>query len=193
MKKLLGCAAVAVALAGSALAGGHGGWTSVDDASMIAFGSVKKDVIGEVHTFSNVSGTVAEDGAVVVEIDLTSLETYIDIRNERMAEHVFKGAATATLTGSVDMEDVSSLATGDVSVTDFEGTLALGGLEADVEAEMLVARLSEDRVLVTTADFIMLSTADLGIDAGIDKLMQLAKLPGITRVTPVTIRMVFEQ
>ena len=58
---------------------------------------------------------------------------------------------------------------------------------------MLVARLSENSVLVTTADFIMLSTEDLGINAGIDKLMTLAKLPGITRVTPVSVRMVFNK
>ena len=39
----------------------------------------------------------------------------------------------------------------------------------------------------------MVSTDELGIDAGIDKLMELAGLPGITRVAPVTIRMVFEK
>ena len=158
----------------------------------MTFGSVKKNVAGEVHNFNNVSGTVMPDGTVKIEIDLSSVETNIDIRNERMVKHVFKdGTATAVLTGEVDMDDVSGLAVGGITTTDFEGTLAFAGTNADIEAEMLVARLSENQVLVTTADFLMLSTADLGIDAGIDKLMELAKLPGITRVTPVAIRMVF--
>lgn len=193
MKNLLGSVALFAMTAGAALADGHGGWTSVAEDSSVSFGSVKKDVVGEVHNFSAVKGTVSDDGAVSIEIDLTSLETWIDIRNERMAEHVFQGAATATLAGEIDMDEVTDLAVGDVTLAYFEGTLALGGVDADIEADMLVARLAEDKVLVTTADFIMLSTADLGIDAGIDKLMELANLPGITRVTPVSVRMVFEQ
>ena len=58
---------------------------------------------------------------------------------------------------------------------------------------MLVAPLSPNRVLVTTSDFIFVSTADLGIDEGVDMLMSLAKLPGITRTTPISVRMVFEK
>ncbi len=193
MIKQLGYAALCTLTATAASAGGHGVWKSVEGESSVAFGSVKKDVVGEVHHFSGVSGTVGEAGEVSVNIDLASVETYIDIRNERMTAHVFQeGTATATLTGEVDLDDVNELDVGAVTLTDFEGTLAFGGVDADIEAEMMVARLAEDRVLVTTADFIMLSTADLGIDAGIDKLMELASLPGITRVTPVSIRMVFE-
>ena len=39
----------------------------------------------------------------------------------------------------------------------------------------------------------MLTTEDLGIDAGIDTLQELASLESITRVTPVTLRFVFER
>lgn len=194
MKTLAGYVAALSLMAGAAFADGHASWKSVADESSVAFGSVKKNVAGEVHHFGSVMGSVSEAGAVSIDIDLSSVETYIDIRNERMTEHVFQGGtAKATLTGEVDMDDVSGLAVGETTLTDFEGTLNLAGVEADIEAEMLVARLGENRVLVTTADFIMLSTADLGIDAGIDKLMGLAKLPGITRVSPVSIRMVFEK
>lgn len=187
-------AALITTLATGALAGGHANWTSVDDQSSISFGSIKKDTVGEVHQFEDVTGTVSEAGELAVSINLGSVETYIDIRNERMIEHVFKVAdAKATLVGEVDMDEFSDLAVGDTTLTDFEGVLTLAGLEADIEAELLVARLTEDRVLVSTANMIMLSTADLGIDAGIDTLMKLAKLPGITRVTPVTVHMVFEK
>ena len=47
--------------------------------------------------------------------------------------------------------------------------------------------------MVTSDEMLMLSTADLGITAGVDKLMELAKLPSITRVTPVTMRLIFER
>ena len=184
----------AIALSAPAFAGGHITWKSVPDQSIIAFGSVKKDTIGEVHHFNSVSGEINEAGEITLTIDLASLETNIDIRNERMMEHVFqKGSATATVTGELDMDDVSDLAIGDVDTVDIEATLAFAGTELEVEAEMLVARLTENRVLVTSADFMMISTEDLGINAGVDMLQKLAKLPGITRVTPISVRMVFEK
>ncbi|MEM6307186.1 MAG: cytochrome C, partial [Pseudomonadota bacterium] len=67
-----------------------GGWTLDNDTSKVQFGSIKKDYVGESHFFENMSGTVSDDGMVSVAIDLTSVQTWIDIRNERMIEHVFK-------------------------------------------------------------------------------------------------------
>ena len=76
---------------------------------------------------------------------------------------------------------------------EISATLNFLGIENEFDAEMLVVRLGPKRVLVTTADFIFLSTEDLEIDAGIDQLQKLAELSGITRATPVAIRMVFER
>jgi len=171
-----------------------GGWKSVDAESSIAFGSIKKDTVGEVHHFTKVNGTVSKEGKLSINIDLASVQTNIDIRNERMTNHVFQeGKATATLSGEIDMSEVDNLKVGETRIMEIEAVLSFVGIENDIEANMLVARLSENRVLVSTADFIMLSTEDLEIDAGINKLMELAKLPGITRVTPVSARMVFEK
>lgn len=191
---IAGLMASSLLLATPAFAGGHAAWKSVSDNSSIAFGSVKKDTVGEIHHFEGVAGTISEDGTVTVEVDLSSVETNIDIRNERMVKHVFQdGNATAIINGSVDMDEVSSIEPGQTGLVDIEAVLSFAGTDIDIEAELLVARLTENRVYVSTADFLMLSTEDLGITAGIDMLQKLAKLPGITRVTPVTIRMVFEK
>ena len=187
--KTLTCAAALTA--STALAAGAETWTSTEGS--VAFGSIKKDTVGEIHHFTNVSGEVTSDGSLTITIDLASAETNIDIRNERMQEHVFAGMAEAVFSGSVDMSEVDGLAVGDTTLAYVEGDLSFGGIEAFVDADMLVARLAENRVLVTTADFIMVSTEDLGINAGVDKLMELASLPGITRVTPISIRMILEK
>ena len=166
-------------------------WTLDSENSRIAFGSVKKDKVGEIHTFEKLNGAVGADGSVTVEIDLTSVQTNIDIRNERINEHVFGGAATATLVAQIDMDEMQGLAVGGMTTIDVEGALAFLGQSIDVETEMFVVRISETQVVVTTNDMLFVGTEDLGISAGIDKLMELAKLPGITRTTPVTVRMVF--
>lgn len=169
-----------------------GSWALDAEASHVAYGSIKKDTIGEVNSFSGLSGTVTPDGAVSVSIDLSSIETYVDIRNERMIEHVFKGAATATISSEIDMTELEALGVGETTVVDAEAVLSFVGAEVPVEAELLVVRLSETRAMVTTNDMVFVSTEDLGVNAGIDKLMELAKLPGITRTAPVTLRFVFD-
>lgn len=166
-------------------------WTLDAGNSKLAFGSIKKGKVGEVHSFENLSGIVSPEGAVSILIDLSSVETNIDIRNERMVEHVFKGLKEATLNAQMDMAELNALPVGGTSVIDVEGSLSLIGTAIDIEAEMFIARISNTQVLVTTNDMIFLSTEDAGLTAGIDKLMELAKLPSIARSAPVTLRFMF--
>lgn len=168
-------------------------WVLDEAASKVAYGSIKKDRIGEVNHFTSVSGGVDADGQVTVEIDLASVETWVDIRNERMREHVFAASPKATLTAGIDMAALEAMAPGDTSVIDVEGKLGFAGQELEIYTELFVARLGDGKALVTTDEMIMVGTEELEIDAGIDTLMGLAELPGITRVAPVTLRLVFDK
>lgn len=166
-------------------------WTLDGDTSHLAYGSIKKNSVGEVNSFTSLSGSLSSDGALAVTINLPSLETFIDIRNERMQNFVFQNAPTATLSGQVDMAKVSALAVGGTMTTDLEATLSLLGRDIALETEIFVARLSETRVLAVTNDMLFLSAEDAGLNAGVDKLKEAAKLDSITRTVPVTARMVF--
>ena len=162
--------------------------------SKVSYGSIKKDTVGEVNSFESISGEVSASGEATINIDVTSVQTNIDIRNERMVKHVFDAnSPQATLKANIDMDEVNGLAVGASTVIDVEGVLSLSGVNLDIETEMFVVRASDNKVVVTTNDMIMIGTEDLGINAGIDKLMELAKLPGITRVAPVTLRFVFNK
>ena len=167
------------------------GWTLDGGNSVVSFGSIKNDYNGEAHTFSDLSGTVAPDGTATVEIGLASVQTNIDIRNERMIEHVFQNAPTATLKAKVDMTAFEGLAIGESTVTEIEGDVSLLGVDAPVYMDVFVMRLDDENVMVTTHSMMFVSTEDLGIDAGIDTLQELAGLDGITRTTPVTFRLMF--
>ncbi len=189
MFKTITTAGLALAFSATVAAGET--WTLNGSNSVISFGSVKNNYNGEAHTFSDLSGTVTEDGKATVEIGLASVNTNIDIRNERMIEHVFKKAATATLNAQVDMAAFTSLAVGESTVSEIEGDVSLLGVEAPVWMDVFVMRLDEDKVMVTTNSMMFVSTEDLGVDAGIDTLQELASLEGITRTTPVTFRLMF--
>ena len=187
LSKAMVIAATSLGVAGAVSADS---WTVDGANSNLSFGSIKKDTVGEVHSFTGLSGSVSADGAVMVEIDLTSVETNIDIRNERMIEHVFQNAPSAMLSAEMDMSEIKTLGVGDTTSVDFDGVLSFLGAQVDVSAEMFVARLSDTKVMATSS-MIFVSVEDLGVSAGIDKLMELAKLPGITRTTPVVVRMIF--
>jgi len=166
-------------------------WTLDGASSKVAFGSVKKDTVGEVHHFSSLSGSVDDAGKVSVEIDVASVETWIDIRNERMQKMVLNAASKAMLSAQIDADELNKLAPGDTTLVDVEGTLTINGNDLAIETSLFVARLSDKKMMATTDEMIMLSTKDAGIDEGVTKLMEVAKLPGITRVAPVTLRLVF--
>ena len=186
--KTIACATV-IAATGSMAAAAD--WTLDAANSTLAFGSVKNDYIGESHSFTGLSGSASGDTATV-EISLASVQTNIDIRNERMIEHVFQSAATASISAEFDMAAMEAMAVGDMATMESFGTLTLLGEEIPLDVNLHVVRLSEDRVMVTSDGLIMLSTDDAGIDGAIDTLQELAGLDGITRVTPVTMRFVFD-
>ncbi len=190
MTRLFAVLASAAALAFAGVASAET-WTLDGEASHLAYGSIKKDKIGEVNSFSGLKGTVDADGKADVTIDLTTLETNIDIRNERMLEHVFRGAGEAQLTAQLDMDEVKGLGVGEMAVVDVEGALSLLGVSTELDLEMVVVRLAENKVMALSNDMVFVGTEELGVEAGIDKLMEIAKLPGITRTAPVTLRLVF--
>ncbi|MEM6477517.1 MAG: YceI family protein [Pseudomonadota bacterium] len=176
----------------SAAAAAHAGsWTLDGESSMVGFGSVKSDVIGESHSFSGLSGTVEEDGSVNITLNLATVNTNIDIRNERMQEHVFKMAPSAQLMAEVDMDAMEALSVGATMMTVVEGTLMFLGQEVFVDLPVVAARLSDEQVLIMSDGVTYLSTEELGIDAGIDTLMGLAGLERIDRAVPVTVRFMF--
>ncbi|WP_299601914.1 YceI family protein [uncultured Tateyamaria sp.] len=185
-------AALGLGLALAATTAQADSWTLDGSASKLAFGSIKFNDTGEVHSFSSIDGAVAEDGSVTLGIDLSSVETNIDIRDERMVEHVFKNAPRAAVSAQIDMAAMEAVPVGDSAVMEVEGTLDLLGVEVPMYGDMFVMRLAQDKVMVTTDSMMFLSTADAEIDPGVDKLMELASLPNIVRAVPVTLRLMFD-
>lgn len=184
--------ATMIAMSGPALAAS---WSVATDDSKVVFGSIKAGSAGESHQFSGVSGGVDASGRVEVAIDVTTVDTDIDIRDERMLEHVLRPEKfpKATLTAKIDLDSLSEMAPGEIAQVPTEATLAFLGREIPLTTTLFVAPLTNDRVLVTTDELIMLSTADLGIEKGIDALKEIAGLPSITRASPVSARLVFER
>ncbi len=168
-------------------------WSLSSGESKVSFGSIKKGTIGEVHHFGEVSGEVAADGAVKIEIDVASVETWIDIRNERMLKWVFDSVnfPKAVISTQLDMSKLQALKPGETLSMDVTATLSLAGQSSDIDASLFVARLSDGKVLVTSDELLMLDTADFNLTEGVEKLRQAAELSSIAQAAPISIRLVF--
>lgn len=170
-------------------------WTLSSEESRIGFVSVKAGAFAESHSFKEVQGAVSEDGAAEIVISLDSVETNIDIRNERMREFLFETDKhpTATVAATIDLDAFSELETGARDSIAFTGEVTLHGVTAPFETTLTVTRLSDARVLVETTDPVILYTDEFGLTAGVDKLRELAGLPSITPAVPVSASLVFER
>lgn len=185
-------AGLASSVAGIGISDSKTSWALDPTTSSVSFGSIKNDYVGESHTFGKMSGQVDADGAVRIEIGLASVDTMVDKRNERMINHVFQNVPSAVISAQLDMDQLGELAAGESRVLETSGILSFLGQENELDASFFVMRLTDNKVMVTTDGMIMLSTSDAGIDEGIDMLQELAGLDSITRVSPVTMRLIFD-
>lgn len=178
---------VAAAVAGKA-------WSVASDASRVSFVSVKGGEIAEVHHFGAVTGTVAPDGVATIEIPLASVETGIDIRNERMRDMLFQVAQfpAARVSARIDLAALQDLAVGQQRRLPLAGELDLHGVKAPFEAQVAVTRAAADRVLVASVDPVVVEAELFKLGEGVEALRKVAGLDAITPAAPVTFQLMFQ-
>jgi polyisoprenoid-binding protein YceI len=170
-------------------------WALDNKQSQLSFISVKKGDIAEVHRFDQLEGTVDDKGNVKLIIQLASVDTAIPIRDERMREMLFNTNAfpTAVLTAKVDAAKVSKLKVGQMMVDALEGQLNLHGQVSPVTAELVIARLGPETLLVSSRRPLVLQAGDFKLVEGVEKLREVAGLPSISNAVPVSFVLTFDQ
>ncbi|MGD8644509.1 MAG: YceI family protein [Chromatiales bacterium] len=170
-------------------------WALDNKQSQLSFISVKKGDIAEVHRFDQLEGAVDDKGNVKLIIQLASVDTAIPIRDERMREMLFNTNAfpTAVLTAKVDAAKVSKLKVGQMMVDALEGQLNLHGQVSPVTAELVIARLGPETLLVSSRRPLVLQAGDFKLVEGVEKLREVAGLPSISNAVPVSFVLTFDQ
>lgn len=186
MKKL--ALVVAAALSFSAAAD----WSVNSSQSSLNFVSVKNDVVAETHSFKDLTGSLTEAGDFAVAIPAMSIDTMIPIRNERILEHVLtaKQYATINAKGKVDSKVLAGLKTGESVVVDQALDLTLLTKTQSLTAKVKVTKVSDSQLVVTTVAPIMLDVNKFELNAGVEKLRELAGLKSISPMVPTTFSLV---
>lgn len=161
---------------------------SVNGTSRVGFVSIKNNAIGENNAFERVSGGISDTGAVTVTIDLTSVETGVGIRNERLQKMLFDvvNFPQATVSAQLSDEQLVALKSGGSVAETVPVSVALHGKTVSKQAALAAAKTG-DGVRVTTTQPIVITAAEFGLEAGVAALQQIAGLNAISRSIPVTV------
>ena len=168
-------------------------WQLDNDASAVSFNSIKNGQVVESHYFDSISGGI-EANQATVNIDLSSVETAIAIRNERMQAMLFETGMypVAMVTADLDSVDIDAVKSKPTSTLDLPITIALHGKQASVTVPVLVTHTA-DRITVTSQRPVVIQASTFGLAAGIEALRKIAGLQSITLAVPVSFSLSFEE
>ncbi|MEW6992197.1 YceI family protein [Colwelliaceae bacterium 6441] len=168
-------------------------WQLTPDNSTVNFTSVKKEHLIENHYFNRVSANITEQGEATLTIDLSSVNTKIAIRDQRIKEHLFNIATfpQATFSAQIDMQKIATLLVGSTGEMQISGQVDLHGHKQNLVVKVLVTKVSKDIVLVASQESLIIKAQDFDLVAGINKLKSLANLPSISYSVPVNFVLTF--
>jgi polyisoprenoid-binding protein YceI len=173
----------------------YSAWTLDSSKSSLTFVSIKKGTVAENHRFKDFSGGINDKGLANISIDLSSVDTKIAIRDQRMAEHLFETVKFAQANFSVQLNQnkIDAIASGSSKNMILKGNLDLHGQQQEVTVSVMVMKLSKKNMVVTTLQPVIIKAEDFALVAGINKLKSLANLPSIAYSVPVSFVLTFTE
>jgi polyisoprenoid-binding protein YceI len=170
------------------------GWTLDGATSNLYYVTSKAAAVSELNSFEELSGNIADDGSASVSIMLGSVDTAIDIRNERMREIVFQVETypLATVSLSADAMELNSLSAGDSIRTTYEAILDLHGIVQTLSLDVVVTGLKGGGLQVVLARPLILNAASFGFADEVEQLREIAGLPSINNNVVVDFTLQFD-
>lgn len=186
---------IASILAATLFATSAHGWTLIPEGSAINYVSIKNGETAESNRLPGLTGSVDDSGKAEITIDLASVQTHIEQRDERMREYLFRVSEypTARVTAQIDMAPLEALTPGASIPTEFEVIVEANGTESGYPVKAQVSRMGEDIVTVQAHDLVIMDAGDLNYQEGVEKLRELAGLDSIQLAVPVSFTLVFER
>lgn len=166
-------------------------YTLDTDLSSVSFATIKKQFIVEPANISHLSGILDENGYFDITIDVSSVNTGVQIRDSRLNDVLFKSAIhpKVKVKGKVDLVNLKD---GSYQMT-IPVDVEFWGHTKVVEFPVVILK-SNDYLMVSSSSPVILGISDIGIPDG--NLIELASKAGgisISDRVPVTISLMFEK
>ena len=169
-------------------------WQLDSGDSGLSFVSIKNASVAETHRFGAMQGSISTAGAIELSIDLGSVETGIEIRDERMREVLFEVVKfpTATVTATVSPDILDAVTAGGAVTTELPVKVALHGMEKSLLITVRAVGQAGGKLNVFTPQPVLVNASDFNLAAGIVALQEIAGLSSISTAVPVTVNLVFD-
>ena len=162
--------------------------------SSLNFISSKNEHIAEQHSFDRFTGMIDEKGKLLITIDMTSVNTLIPIRNERMQSLLFNVEKYTSATFSAQLSPkMLSLKSGEILKATIVGEMSIAGTTAPVSFDVSLVGLLNDRIQASTNKPTLISTSTFQLDDGIDALQKIAMLQSISKSVPLSFNVTFSK
>ncbi|GAA4821762.1 hypothetical protein GCM10011365_19080 [Marinicella pacifica] len=156
--------------------------------SQINYLSTKNGDIREHNTLRFISGHIDTDKNVQLIIDLNSINTHIDIRDQRMREIFFETNQYPTAKVTAQIEDNLPL----MSAYPINFTLNLKAHSREFQSSVII-HSGGGEMMVTSAEPVSVSVATFGLQKPLEKLREIAGLNSISPTVEVDFKLHFKQ
>ena len=166
-------------------------WEMVKNDSTVSFGTVKNETVSELHEFTSFDASVKDSGEAQFEIDLLSVDTNIEIRDERMRNILFTDSTRAIYTAQLKLDDFTSLPREESVNVKLEGTLEINGHSIELPLNIKVTSLTSGNYQVQSIGDNSVDVTYFGFFEGIEQLRGIAGLTSISTMVTFTFNIVF--
>lgn len=169
-------------------------WTLDTTASYLNFVTTKNTHNVEVHNFTTINGDISAAGVATLNIDLSTVNTGVALRDQRMRDLLFEITSfpSATVTVAVPSTLISSLSAGQSATTDISASLNLHGVTGTITTKVSVQKLSANRVLVQSLSPVLIKAGDYALTDGVEALRAAVGIASISVAVPVDFALVFD-
>ncbi|NOQ13466.1 MAG: YceI family protein [Methyloprofundus sp.] len=171
-----------------------GEWVLNNEASKLNFTTTKNASKTEVQTFKKLQGHIA-GSQVVLNVDLSSVDTGIEIRDERLKTLFFNIVKFPTATVSIDLKksDLNPIKQGQRKTLMLDAEVTIQGVTQTIPVEVQVITLAQNQRLVFSSQPIIIDLKNFNLLKGVNQLREIAKLKSINAAVPVTFSLLFSK
>ena len=167
-------------------------WALVSDSSEFTIGTTKNETVTEVHKLQKLEGFVRNNGNARVSVNLLSIDTGIEIRDERMQAMLFTTATQAVYSATVEMEEFRKLEAGDSKDFQLQGSLEMNDRSTVIPVATKITRLDSGNYLIKTVSANKIDVRKFGFSSGIEQLRAVANLKNISPIVTFEFKLEFE-
>ena len=158
-----------------------------NDLSQLSFVTIKKENIAEVSRFERLQGKLAADNILTVNVPVSSVNTGIQIRDERIQQFLFDSAKYPEISVVADLSKALAQVTNKLPFkADVDAEVSLHGMTQTLSFPVLITPLADGGWQINSRQAVIIQAQQFGLVAGINKLRALANLSSISTAVPVT-------